>query len=153
MPNPEHQRNEDEPALQCPARLVDALKRLHQTRPFIPATLDESIMRAARQRLEKTHRPAPWLGFLPWLAAAATAIVLAVAIPRFAVKPGKSFAREDLNKDGRVDILDAFTLATKLKAGAIISPQLDLNGDGVVDDRDVAVLAAQAVSLRKGGRS
>jgi hypothetical protein len=93
------------------------------------------------------------LRFLPWVAAATTAIVLVIAMPRFVAKPGNSFAKEDLNLDGRVDILDAFALATKLKAGAIASPQLDLNGDGVVDSRDVAVLAAQAVSLRKGGRS
>jgi hypothetical protein len=153
MPIPDDQRNEDEAALQAPAKLVDSLKRLHEPQLFIPATLDEAIVRAARQRLEKNRRPAPWLRFLPWVAAATTAIVLVIAMPRFVAKPGNSFAKEDLNLDGRVDILDAFALATKLKAGAIASPQLDLNGDGVVDSRDVAVLAAQAVSLRKGGRS
>lgn len=153
MPNPEHQYDENEAALQAPARLVDALKRLHEPQLFIPATLDETILRAARQRLGKTHRPLPWLRFLPWLAATATAIVLVIAIPRFAAKPGNSFAKEDLNRDGKVDILDAFALATKLKAGTITNSQFDLNSDGVVDDRDVAVLAAQAVSLRKGGHS
>jgi hypothetical protein len=30
---------------------------------------------------------------------------------------------------------------------------LDINVDGVVDERDVATLAAKAVSLGKGGRS
>lgn len=152
MPNPDHQRNEDEADLQAPTKLVDSLKRLREPRLFIPATLDETILRPARQRLEKARRPAPWLRFLPWLAAATTAIVLAIAIPRFVAKPGNSFAKEDLNRDGRVDILDAFALARTLKAGAFANPQLDLNGDGVVDDRDVAVLAAHAVSLQKGGR-
>ena len=31
--------------------------------------------------------------------------------------------------------------------------QLDVNGDGVVDERDVAAIAARAVKLEQGGRS
>jgi hypothetical protein len=60
-------------------------------------------------------------------------------------------AREDLNHDGRVDILDAFQLARELRAGK--KPAVDLNGDGVVDERDADVIATRAVSLEKGGRS
>ena len=59
----------------------------------------------------------------------------------------------DLNHDGQVDILDAFALARQLKESAQSNLQLDMNGDGVVDERDVATLAARAVSLGKGGRS
>ena len=62
-----------------------------------------------------------------------------------------TFAREDINHDGRVDILDAFQLARELESGA--KPAADLNGDGVVDQRDADLIAARAVRLEKGGRS
>jgi hypothetical protein len=84
---------------------------------------------------------------------------LLVIIPQSLRKPGAPptaaprFAHEDINHDGQVDILDAFALARQLKAGATPNPQLDLNGDGVVDERDLAAVAARAVSLEKGGRS
>ena len=64
-----------------------------------------------------------------------------------------AFAREDVNHDGRVDILDAFALARQLKAGAARATRFDINGDGVVDERDVASIAARAVRLEKGGHS
>jgi hypothetical protein len=62
-------------------------------------------------------------------------------------------AGEDLNHDGRVDILDAFQLARQLQTGQKPAAGLDLNGDGVVDWRDVEVLATRAVHLEKGGQS
>jgi hypothetical protein len=87
-----------------------------------------------------------------------TALVLFLAIlPQLLRKSGPTpaarYSRGDVNHDGQVDILDAFALARELKAGAHPSRQLDINGDGVVDERDVATLAARAVSLEKGGHS
>ena len=37
------------------------------------------------------------------------------------------------------------------KLHATANPQLDLNGDGVIDERDVTMVAARAVKLEKGG--
>jgi hypothetical protein len=85
--------------------------------------------------------------------------VLLAAILLFFVRPGpppardSAFARGDLNHDGHVDIVDAFALARQLKQGGTRNLQLDLNGDGVVDERDVAALAARAVKLEQGGHS
>jgi hypothetical protein len=108
----------------------------------------------------REHRDAPgWFRFLPWVAGAAAALLLLAAIPQFfkrpATGPGRdvAFAQGDLNRDGRVDILDAFVLARQLKLGGTRNLQLDVNGDGVVDERDVAALAARAVKLEQGGRS
>jgi hypothetical protein len=89
---------------------------------------------------------------LRWAAAAAAVVLLLVIVPRLVRKPGAGLAG-DLNHDGQVDILDAFALARELKSGTHLGPQLDINGDGLVDERDVATLAARAVSLGKGGRS
>ena len=63
------------------------------------------------------------------------------------------FTREDVNHDGQVDILDAFALARQLNERASVPSPVDLNGDGVVDDRDVELITAHAVSLGGGGKS
>ena len=66
----------------------------------------------------------------------------------------RGYAREDVNQDGRVDILDAFQLAREIQSGAALPTALDFNGDGVVDRSDADVIASEAVSLeKKGGRS
>ena len=58
--------------------------------------------------------------------------------------------REDLDHSGRVDILDAFALARRLASPGQIDLQWDMNGDGVVDERDVDVVARAAVRLPTG---
>jgi hypothetical protein len=90
----------------------------------------------------------------PWLLwpTAATAC-LAVGLAYFVSRPSpQQFAREDLNRDGRVDILDAFQLARQTQAGAN-SAATDLNQDGVTDRRDAELIATHAVRLEKGGKS
>ena len=64
-----------------------------------------------------------------------------------------AFAKEDINHDGYVDILDAFAVARQLKGESRPDTHLDVNGDGVVDERDVQVIATRAVELPKGGPS
>jgi hypothetical protein len=159
MQMPDNNQHDRDEALEAPSSLVSALKRLPQERIFIPPTVDESVLRAARKQLERPELPRlGWFRFAPWLAAAAALVVLA-SIPRYFKQPSPGaagdsvFARGDLNHDGRVDILDAFALARQLKQGGKPNPQLDLNGDGMVDERDVAALAARAVKLEQGGRS
>jgi hypothetical protein len=159
MQVPDDNQHEQDEALEAPPRLVSALKRLPQERVFIPPTADEAILRAAQRHLNPPRGARfGWFRFMPWVAAAA-AILLLVSIPQFSKRPAprpahdSTFARGDLNHDGRVDILDAFALARQLKQGGTRNLQLDVNGDGVVDERDVAALAARAVKLERGGRS
>ena len=151
--------HDQDEGLEAPPQLVAALKHLPQEPIFIPPTADEAILRAARKHLNPPQQPRPgWFRFLPWVAAAA-AILLLLAIPQFSRQPApgpvrdSTFAQGDLNHDGRVDILDAFSLARQLKQGGAKNLQLDLNKDGVVDDRDVSALAARAVKLERGGHS
>jgi preprotein translocase subunit Sss1 len=158
MQTPEQNRPQDEEALQAPPRLISALKELRKPSIFIPPTLDEAVLRAAHRHLNKRPKP-QWFGFIPWIAAAAAAIVVLGVIGQFLQTSrspqdsGPVLAQEDLNHDGQVDILDAFTLARQLKTGGKVPPQMDINHDGVVDERDVAAVAARAVSLEKGRRS
>jgi hypothetical protein len=98
------------------------------------------------------------LRWVPWAAAVAGIVVLA-AIPHLFKPPAPgpprnaTFAQGGLNHEGRVDILDAFALARQLKQSGTTSLKWDVNGDGVVDERDVTALAARAVRLVEGGGS
>jgi len=159
MHEPDNNPHDQDEALEAPPKLVAALKRLPQEPVFVPPTADEAVLRAARGHLE---RPRPvrvgWFRFMPWVAAAAAIALLAV-IPRFFKPPtpgsvrDSALARWDLNSGRHVDILDAFALARQLKQSGARNLQWDVNGDGVVDERDVAAIAARAVKLEQGGRS
>jgi len=159
MQKPDNNQRHAEEYLAAPARLVAALKRLPQEPVFIPPTLDEAVLRAARRHLEKP-RPerVAWLRWMPW-AAAAAALVLLAALPqllnRHRARPAgySALAGGDLNHDGRMDILDAFALARELRQGGPGNPQGDVNSDGVIDERDVGVIAERAVKLEQGGQS
>jgi Dockerin type I domain len=163
MQRPGQNPNEDAGELGAPAKLVAALKSACKSDIFIPCTIDEAVLRSARKHLSPPKRRAvTWTILFRWTAPiAALAVVLAVSVhlllsnsrPKSGISTQHLYARGDLNRDGAVDILDAFALARRLKAGAVSNPELDINGDGIIDDRDVATLAAQAVRLGKGGHS
>jgi hypothetical protein len=114
-------------------------------RHFRSATeLPESL--ACRSDALRTARreASPYL----WLAAAA-ALVIGLFLLRPWERSGHEELRADLDHSGQVDVLDAFLLARKLAAGTT-GPEFDLNGDGVVDQRDVDLAANQAVRLPTG---
>ena len=144
--------------LEAPPKLVVALKNLSEQRFFVPPTVDEAVLRAAQRHFSK---PQPqrfkWLPLMPWAVTAGCTLVVALLayhfIPGANLGRQPALARADLNRDRQVDILDAFALAKLLQSGARPDPRLDFNGDGVVDERDVKAIAAQAVSLEKAGRS
>jgi hypothetical protein len=62
----------------------------------------------------------------------------------------KSLMRENINITGQVTILDAFELARNIREGKKIDKSWDKNDDGVIDKKDVDVLAFAAVHLRDG---
>jgi hypothetical protein len=169
--------------LEAPPRLVAALRQLPKEPVFVPPTVDEALMKAASQHLgQREKKRIVWFRLLPWsVATAGLAAVLFLVYPRAKEsrtgstvsrstksvqggsepsEPGVQWqshgvadVREDLNGDGKVDILDAFMLAKKLQGAPASDSRLDVNGDGVIDRRDVETIAAHAVSLEKRGRS
>ena len=150
-PNTRHEGEEP----QAPQKLVAALKEIPSRHVFVPPTIDEAVLRAARKHLTRPQRAKCWR-FRPWIVWPATAVVclLLAVLGNFVMKqPRTAFAREDVNHDGQVDVLDAFQLARGVQVGMKQSSELDLNGDGVIDRRDVEFIAAKAVKLEKGGKS
>jgi hypothetical protein len=155
--NSEDREDREDSALKAPPELVAALKRLEEPRFFIPPTVDEAVGRAARQHLEgRQGRRAQWLRWMPWLATAAGFAIVVASLsllpartePTSKAKPATGMS---LTHSGPVDILDAYALARQLKSRAVPNVSWDVNRDGVVDERDVATLAAQAVRLERGG--
>jgi hypothetical protein len=158
MQTPDKHEPPEEALLQAPPKLAEALRQLPWENVFVPPTVDEAVLRAARRHLAAPARPRwNWFRLMRWAAATASLVALTLVAmhylgPQPGVPPAPALAREDLNHDGRVDILDAFALARQLKAGGKVALSLDINGDGLVDERDVAALAAQAVRLSGGNR-
>lgn len=158
MDSRNHYQGSSGELLEATPELVSAFKRCQPARLFVPPVIDEAVLGAARRRLEK-RAPARFRVFRSWKfwPAFATACLLLAALGYFVAKHAllpfgeSSFAREDVNHDRHVDILDAFQLARQSHSGTASDRRLDLNGDGVVDGRDAEVVAAQAVKLQKGG--
>jgi hypothetical protein len=135
--------------LEAPSRLVMALKEISHREIFIPPQVDHAILKAARERLAPRAkvRFGNFRHWMLWPALAAACVFVACAAWLLTSRP--HYAAEDLNHDGKVDILDAFALARQIKSPAHLSQSLDINGDGVVDERDVALIASHAVQLKK----
>ena len=133
-----------------PARLGEALRQLQAPNVSVPARVDEAILAQARLHLREIAAPAvvPYPGWLAAAAAILAGLGLTFLFSRTGPE-GPTFAREDVDRNGRVDMLDAFALARKLQAGAVSDRTFDLNGDGVIDQRDIDSIAAQAVKIQK----
>jgi hypothetical protein len=142
-----HEQNEaDEPRL--PARLSEDLKALYAQPRVIPQRVDDAILTLARKHLAGLARSRRIVHFPRWLAAAAAVALAAVLVSLwFSSRRLPEVAREDINHDGRVDVLDAFALARRLQQGAATESMLDINGDGVVDQRDIDAITTRAVKL------
>jgi hypothetical protein len=95
--------------------------RLAPARIDVPAEVTRKILRPRR----------PWRS----IAAAAAALLAAVGI-WFAIHPRK------------IDIVDAYSVALRLRNGQSVEATWDLNGDGKVDAKDVDEIARRSVALR-----
>ncbi|MBN2360123.1 MAG: hypothetical protein JXR83_11780 [Deltaproteobacteria bacterium] len=128
----------------------------------VPAECDRAILALARRRagfvaeqLERRRRPRwlrPLYAAVPL--AAAASIIFFVTLQRGAQAPQATAplaaaATGDINRDGRVDIVDALLLARALKSDQPHDPAWDQNRDGRVDQADVDRIAQAAVSLQR----
>jgi hypothetical protein len=140
----EHDENEN---LQVSAKLAEALRNFQKERVFVSAEVDEKILAQAHQHLREQKRR---IVFLPRWAAMAASVALVGGLIYFSQTRNQNFAVKDINRDGDVDILDAFALARKIEAG---EKAADLNHDGEIDQRDIETITSDVVRLDKGGQS
>jgi hypothetical protein len=133
-----------------PEKLRADLGGLYRRRVELPASLDETVLRAARFRLKSRLGFRPRLIFGIGVAVAAATILLVWRLP---VAPPKSALSQQFalgsapSPQHPTNILDAYRLAHALKIGVKPSPDWDQTGDGVVDQKDVDALAKASVSL------
>ena len=139
---------DDEP---LPPRLRGDLQRLWPD-VQVPPSLDSDILSRAKADYARRIRFRPvfrWVAAAAAMAAAVTLVFVVrmalVAPVRHVVKQGD--ARGDVNGDGKVNMLDAYILARRIKAGAKPEKAWDVNGDGVVNQQDVDWIANASVSL------
>ena len=136
-------------SIETPEKLDDEMEKLARGHA---ARVRKVLAARARDGRRRLSRVAPWAA-----AAAGIAIVAGLAwlggrgsAPE--APPFSGIARaDDVNRDGRVDVLDAFALARAVDAGEG-RPAWDFNRDGAVDRADVDAVALAAVSLGGGGR-
>ena len=93
----------------------------------VPPTLSQEILALGRPK--RTWRP---------VAAAAAVLAIAVAV-WFGARPAVP---------RRPDIVDAYTVAIRLRDGRSVDAKWDLNGDGRVNDQDIEEIARRSVSIR-----
>ena len=86
-----------------------------------------------RRILERTQPRRFWLP----VAAAAAAIAIGLSVWIFS-RPAPH----------RLDIVDAYTVAVRVRDGQPVEAKWDLNGDGKVDRQDVEEIARRSVSIR-----
>lgn len=143
------------------------LRALFEPPGAVPQQVDKTIADMAKTRLRESKHGTPRRLIVPvrWAAVAAAAVIVLGTIlyttvthnkPQSAIHnpksvgPGLAEGRADIDGNGRVDILDAFRLARDVESRGQAEMKWDLNGDGVVDHKDVDLVAFAAVRLDKG---
>jgi hypothetical protein len=158
MANHGKQLNDDSD-LRLPAPLVDDLARLYTPPGAVPRETDQAIGTAAWRHCDalRARRRIRWWGRLGVAAAAVFAcfwfrdIWQGPKVPPVTAPPLAGWV--DINRDGRVNILDAFALARQLDRGGPVDQSWDYNHDGVVNRADVDAIAMKAVRLDGGTSS
>lgn len=140
--------------------LRDALSGSYRSEVPVPPEIDQAVLRTARRRFAFWRRRR---FVIRWAAAGAmaAAVMLAVLLtPQYRHQPEEaapevasakslqSFSKEDIDRNGRVDILDAFVLARRIEGAGKAEAEWDVNGDGAVNRTDVDTVAMAAVRLK-----
>jgi len=157
--------------LRISPKLSEDLNTLFKPQFSVPPEVDRAIIDKANRRFVQRHwRHRIFHHISLWRVAAAAAIIIFAFSLNLTQKPGptttSSFIVEaqvvDIDRNGRVDILDALKLARYVESAdltdnsfspvsstgqALRKQGWDINGDGLVDRNDVDSVAFAAVSL------
>jgi hypothetical protein len=152
MTNPDPERDAQ---LALPKPLRNALANYSNQQVLVSAERDAEVLKVAKENIRRRHisvRRARWA----WsLAAAAVLIGLVIwsafwtADKRRPIPAAMGQKTGDIDGNGTVDIFDAFALARHVNPKTA-GVTWDINGDGLVDGRDVSLIAQRAVQLPRG---
>jgi len=132
----------DERQNSCSDQLTKDLRRLYQPPSAVPRRVDQAILAHAHRHLRPRTRI-----WLYRIAAAAAVLLIAVGLV-FMEKAGtRPMLSGDIDHSGSVNILDALQLARRIEDSKPLEPRWDLNGDGIVDRKDVDAVGYLAVRL------
>jgi len=132
------------------------LRTLFKPQLSVPPEVDRAIIDKAHQHFIPKHwRHRIFQHVSLWRIAAAAAVIIFAFSLNLTQKPGptinSSFIVEaqavDIDRNGRVNILDAFKLARHIESANRTDKKWDINEDGVVNGKDVDLVASAAVSL------
>ena len=146
--------------LRISSKLSTDLKALFEPQVGIPPEVDRAVMDrankyfAALESVKVRRLRINWA----WRIAAAAAVVIFAFSLDLTKQTGPatdSFLLTktqavDIDRNGRVDILDAFKLARHIESADRTETEWDFNGDGLIDRSDVDMVAYAAVRLDKG---
>jgi hypothetical protein len=152
--------------LRISSKLSADLKGLFGPQLGIPPGVDRAVMDRAYKHLVPLQSSKERRLRIHWgwrIAAAAAVIILAfsldltkqsgpttdhLSLVRAVREP--PLQAGDIDRNGRVDILDAFKLARHIESAGRTEKEWDFNGDGLIDRSDVDMVALAAVRLHKG---
>jgi len=159
--------------LRISPKLSEELNIIFKPQFSVPTEVDRAIIDKAHQHLIPKHwRHRIFHHISLWRIAAAAAVIIFAFSLNLTEKPGPSTSRTvlveaqavDIDRNGRVDILDAFKLARHIESAdrsktnlspvsstgqALRKQGWDINGDGLVNRNDVDSVALAAVRLDK----
>jgi hypothetical protein len=153
----------EESQLGIPDRLAEDVRALLEPELSVPAEIDRAVLdRASRhfagREFVQARRRFRWVAL--WKVAAAAAVVIFAFSLDLHDKPQRAVhdpamagaGAVDFDRDGQVNILDAFKLARQIELAGGTKANLDINGDGLVNRDDVDKIAFAAVSLTPAKR-
>jgi len=146
--------------LRASSKLSADLKGLFEPRVGVPPEVDRAVLDRAHKHLSPLQSGKQRRLRIHWgwrVAAAAAVIIVAFSLDLTKQPENRpdSFSlskaqAEDIDRNGRVDILDAFKLARQIETAGRTEKEWDFNGDGLIDRSDVDMVAFAAVRLHKG---
>ena len=127
--------NGDDQFRDLPDGLVEDLGGLYRRPVAVPAERDRLILSGARAQMAKRRR--------------LRLVMRTPTIPDVEkqVRPAVAVKAQDVNRDGVVNIVDAYELARKVESGGVAQTRWDFDGDGAVDRKDAEAIAIDVVSL------
>ncbi|MBW7990348.1 MAG: hypothetical protein FVQ84_10090 [Planctomycetes bacterium] len=145
--------------LRVSQKFSEDLNILFKPQFSIPPEVERAVMDRAYQHFTQKHWSHRILRHISiWRIAAAAAVIILAFSLNLTQKPGPTTSQSllgearavDIDRNGRVDILDAFKLARYVESAERTETKWDINGDGLVNSNDVDMVASAAVRLDKG---